>query len=77
MEEEASGYSDAQLREIVHVFKCMPRQAGYKRYLAEAEESRDKYNAALETIMHQYGCTTEAEAITGNAPYQLFFLVYV
>ena len=61
MEDYAAGYSDSQLREIVQVFKSMPRQAGYNSYLAEAEKSRDKYNAALETIMHQYGCTTEAK----------------
>ena len=75
VQEEEAGYSVAQVREIALAFDAMPKQTEYETYLTAAGISRDKYNASLEAILHQFGCTTEAEAITGNVQH-LFFPLF-
>lgn len=55
-----------EIEEIRRVFERIPIQEGYEKYVSEATCSRDKYNGMLEALMNQYGCATEAEAITGT-----------
>ena len=60
----ANQQKDTGLQDIPHDIGL--EHHGWENYKDEAEHSRNRYNQKLETILNQYGITSESEALSGN-----------